>query len=146
MPIYIPLIRSEGSEGSEGLSISNQWVSEWQSSELEMLAHLKTLGAVSLKVWETHRMRMYFIEPKIPGEHFKIYSNLKQDWGIYTHARRFLVSSHLLLTIFLITKSYILSWLFIAKHFEEPWKWVFRIRLNCKIGFRINSGNAQFPT
>ena len=34
----------------------------------------------------------------------------------------------------------------IANHFEEPWKWVLRIRLRCKIGFRVNSGNAQFST
>ena len=49
-------------------------------------------------------------------------------------------------TIFLILKFYISFKTFIANRFEDPWKWVFRIRLRRKIGFRINSGNAQFLT
>ena len=36
-------MRSEGSEESEGLSISNRCVSESRSSDLEMLAQLKRL-------------------------------------------------------------------------------------------------------
>ena len=49
-------------------------------------------------------------------------------------------------TIFLILKFYNLFKTLIANRFEEPWKWVFRIRLRRKIGFKINSGNAQFLT
>ena len=33
-----------------------------------------------------------------------------------------------------------------CKPFDEPGKWVLKIRVTCQIGFQINSGNVQFST
>ena len=36
--------------------------------------------------------------------------------------------------------------IFYCKPFEEPWNWVFKIRVKFKVGFGISSGNEQFST
>ena len=41
---------------------------------------------------------------------------------------------------------FVLSCNFSWNHFEEPGKWLLRIKVTCKVGFRVNSGNAYLST